>query len=398
MNRRTFLTGLAGSTAGVTTLAQGTRLAKARGDQQAVAQPTPVATATVQDAQDSLVLDKSLPTIEWQMATSWPSSLDTLYGAAQMVAKRVATMTHGKFTITPHPAGEIAGALDVLNVVREGTIPIGHSAGYYYIDQSTVPAFGTALPFGLTTSEQNAWLYQSGGLAMMQQYYAERFGAIEFPAGNTGAQMGGWFNKQIRTVADLAGLKMRIPGLGGQTWARMGVDVHLLAAEDIFAALYAGTVDAAEFVGPYDDEKLGLYKAAQYYYYPAWWEPCSTLEIEINLKAWNTLPEEYQVIMQMATYEANMMTLARYDVQNPLALQRLFNETDLTLLPFPKEVMLASEEVAFELYAEFAAKDSDFKTVMQDWIKFRDRVQAWHGLAETAYMNYAAWSLETFER
>lgn len=396
MDRRTFLTGLAGSAAGIAGIGRSASTVHAQ-DQAPDATPTPVPTDVVRDAQESIAHDQALPTLTWQIATSWPRSLSTLFGAAEMVAQRVTSMTGGKFTITAHPAGEISAGLDILDVVREGTIPMGHTGAYYYINQGPANTFGTTLPFGLTAAQQNGWLYQAGGLDLLQNYFADRYGVIQFPAGNTGVQMGGWFNREIRTVADLDGLRMRFPGLGGQIWALFGVDVQLLAGGDIFAALYEGSIDAAEWVGPADDEHLGLHKAARFYYYPGWWEPGTTLELEINLEAWNALPEEYRVIVQMASYEANMMTMARYDALNAPALQRLFNESNLTLLPFPRDVMRASEEEAFALYTDLAASDSDFRTIMRHWIQFRDQVQAWHGLAETAYMNYAAWSLETFE-
>ena len=398
MNRRAFLTGVAGSIATTATLGQSAIPTQAQEDDgQATATPTPVPTDVVEDAKESIAQDRSLPKIEWQIATSWPRLLDTLFGGVEQLANRITQMTQGKFTVTARPAGELAGGLEVFNVVQEGIVPMGHSASYYYMGQSPVTAFGTTVPFGLTASQQNAWLYEDGGLAILQEFYAERFGLIQFPAGNTGAQMAGWFNKEIQTVADLDGLRMRISGFGGQILARLGAEIHALPAADIFVPLYEGSLDAAEFVGPYDDEKLGLHKAAPFYYYPGWWEPGATVELEINLDAWNELPEEYQVIVEVAAYETNMTMLARYNALNPPALQRLFDEVDLTLLPFPREVMRACEEEAFLLYEEIAASDSDFKSILQEWVRFRDAIQAWHGLAETAYMNYTAWSLETLD-
>lgn len=207
--------------------------------------------------------ENGLPEIEWQMATSWPLGLDTIFGGAQVFAERVAAMTGGKFKITPRAAGELAPGLQVLDVVIQGAVPIGHTASYYYVGKSPVTAFGTSLPFGLTAQQQNAWFYEGGGLELLQAFYREKFNVIQFPAGNTGVQMGGWFRKEIETVKDLQGLKMRIPGLGGQVMSRLGVLVQVLPGGEIFQALQTGAIDAAEWVGPYDDEKLGLQQGGQ---------------------------------------------------------------------------------------------------------------------------------------
>ncbi|MCB9433318.1 MAG: TRAP transporter substrate-binding protein [Ardenticatenaceae bacterium] len=333
--------------------------------------------------------DSALPELDWQMATSWPVALDTIFGGAQVFAERVAAMTEGRFRVTPRAMGELAPALEVLNVVEEGAVPIGHTASYYYIGKSPVTAFGTALPFGLTARQQNAWLFEGGGLAMLQEYYAEKFNAIQFPAGNTGVQMGGWFNKEINSTADLPGLKMRIPGLGGQVMAKLGVTVQVIPGGEIFQALQTGAIDAAEWVGPYDDEKLGFQKVTKYYYYPGWWEPGPSLEVQINLDQWNQLPQVYQEIVKTAAHEANTTMMARYDAKNPAALATLL-ESDIELRPFPDDVMAASEGAAFELYDEFSAADGDFKAIFDEWKKFRDAIQPWHGLGELAFLNYTS--------
>ena len=267
---------------------------------------------------------------------------------------------------------------------------MGHTASYYFVGKSPVTAFGTALPFGLTSRQQNGWLYEGGGLELLQQFYAERFNVIQFPAGNTGVQMGGWFNKEINSLADMQGLKMRIPGLGAQVMDKLGVSVQVLPGGEIFQALQTGAIDSAEWVGPYDDEKLGFHNVSQFYYYPGWWEPGPSLEIQINLDEWNNLPEVYQEIVKTAAYEANLTMMARYDAQNPAALERLLNESDVVMAPFPDDVMAASEEAAFELYDEFAADDSDFASILEQWKTFREGIQNWHGFAETAYQSYAA--------
>jgi len=349
--------------------------------------------ADTQDAgelQEAVASNSSLPTIEWQMATSWPPSLDTIFGGAQVLAERVTAMTSGKFSITARAAGELAPGLEVLNVVEEGAVPIGHTASYYFVGKSPLTAFGTALPFGLTARQQNAWLYEGGGLELMQQAYQDRFGVIQFPAGNTGVQMGGWFNKEIKSVSDMEGLKMRIPGLGGQVMSKMGVTVQVLPGGEIFQALQTGAIDAAEWVGPYDDEKLGFHKATKFYYYPGWWEPGPSLEIQINKGEWDKLPEEYQEILKTAAYEANTTMMARYDAKNPAALQKLLSESDVQMQPFPDDVMKASEEASFELFDEFASNDTDFASILKQWSAFREGIQHWHGFAETAYLAYAS--------
>ena len=336
---------------------------------------------------DAVQSNQSLPEINWEIATSWPLSLDTIYGGAEVFAETVGRLSTGKFQITPRAAGELAGGTEVLNVVEQGSVPGGHTASYYYIGKSPATAFGTAVPFGLTARQQNSWLYEGGGLELMQQFYAERFGVIQFPAGNTGVQMGGWFNKEINSVADLAGLKMRIPGLGGQVMDRLGVTVQVLPGGEIFQALQTGAIDAAEWVGPYDDTVMGFNEVTSYYYYPGWWEPGPSLEVQINLNEWNNLPEEYKEIVRTAAYVANTTMMARYDAKNPAALATLL-ESDIELRPFPDDVLEASEQAAFELYDEFAASDSDFNSIFTQWKAFRDEIQEWHGVAELAMLQY----------
>ncbi|MGG6296310.1 TRAP transporter substrate-binding protein [Leptolyngbya sp. AN02str] len=331
--------------------------------------------------------DSDLPRIDWQMATSWPASLDTILGGAITFAERVKAMSGGRFTITPRAAGEIAPPLEVLNVVSQGAVPCGHTASYYYVGKSPVMGFGASLPFGFAPQQQNAWLYDGGGLAKLQEFYAKKFNVIQFPAGNTGAQMGGWFRKEIATIADLSGLKMRIPGLGGQVMSKLGVTVQTLPGGEIFQALQTGAIDAAEWVGPYDDEKLGLNKVAQYYYYPGWWEPGSTLEVQINLNEWNKLPQAYQDIVQTAAFEANLEMLSRYENVNNEALQRLVI-SGVELRRYSDEIMSAAYEATFALYDEFAAQDADFKAIYEDWRQFRDRVYAWNKLNQGSFEQF----------
>ncbi|MBX3056745.1 MAG: TRAP transporter substrate-binding protein DctP [Anaerolineae bacterium] len=362
-------------------------------EDEAANTPTSVAATTAPSVVDETTLteaaqsDSALPSIQWQMATSWPVALDTIFGGAEVFAQRVAAMTGGKFVITPRAAGELAPGLEVLNVVEQGAVPAGHTASYYYVGKSPVTAFGTALPFGLTARQQNAWLYEGGGLELLQQYYRSRFNVIQLPAGNTGAQMGGWFNKEIETTADLQGLKMRIPGLGGQVMNKLGVTVQVVAGGEIFQALQTGAIDAAEWVGPYDDEKLGLQDAANFYYSPGWWEPGPTLEVQIGVSEWDKLPEIYQEILQTAAHQANTQMLARYDARNKEALERLI-QGGTQLRSFSQEILEAAEQASFALYDEFSQADSDFKSIFEQWKKFRDDIQIWHSVNETDYMKY----------
>ncbi len=372
MNRREFMQNLAIRTTAATALGLAAGCAA-----QEVGVAPQAESATAQE----------LPELTWDMPTSWPVALDTIFGGATTFADTVKALTGGRFTINARPAGELAPGTEVLNVVQEGAFPIGHTASYYYVGKSPVTAFGTALPFGFTAQQQNAWLYEGGGLAKMQEIYAKLFNVIQFPAGNTGVQMGGWFRKEINTVADLQGLKMRIPGLGGQVMAKLGVTVQTLPGGEIFQALQTGAIDAAEWVGPYDDEKLGLQKAAQFYYYPGWWEPGPTLEVEINLDEWNKLPAFYQEVIKTSAYVANMTMLARYDARNNDALGRLV-EGGAQLRGYSQEIMDAAEKASFELYDELASKDADFAAVYEEWKAFRTRIYAWHNINEGSFSRH----------
>lgn len=332
--------------------------------------------------------NSSLPTVKWRMATSWPKSLETIFGGASTVCQRVAEMTDGRFTITPFAAGEIVPALQVMDAVQSGTVECGHTASYYYTGKNPVLAFGTAVPFGLNAQQQNAWLYHGGGLEALRKVYAD-FNIINFPAGNTGVQMGGWFKKEVKTVRDLNGLKMRIPGLGGKVMAQLGVNVQVLPGGEIYLALDRGAIDAAEWVGPYDDEKLGLHKAAQFYYYPGWWEPGPTLEVQVNRNAWNKLPKEYQAVFQTATQEANLNMLTQYDALNREAMARLIAH-GTKFVPYSAEIMKAAQTASFNLYEENAGKDATFKSIYTQWKQFREQISKWNAINELSYANFAA--------
>ncbi len=329
-----------------------------------------------------------LPKVRWRMVTSWPKSLDTIFGGAQTVCDRVKEMTGGRFAIEPYAAGEIVPGLEVLDAVQNGTVQCGHTASYYYVGKNSALAFGTSVPFGLTAQQQNSWLYHGGGLEAMHQLYAD-FNVINFPAGNTGTQMGGWFKREIKSVRELNGLKMRIPGLGGEVMSRLGVNVQVLPGGEIFLALDRGAIDAAEWVGPYDDEKLGLNKAAPFYYYPGWWEPGATLEVQVNKSQWDKLPQEYQEIFKTAAMEANLNMLSKYEALNRQAMQRLV-EGGTKIVPYPTEILQAAKKAAFELYEQNATENPAFRKIYEQWNQFRQQVAQWNRINELSFANFMA--------
>ena len=333
---------------------------------------------------------QSQPSIQWRLAASWPKSLDTLYGAAEQVAKRVGEITDGKFQIRTFAAGEIVPALQVLDAVQAGTIEMGHTATYYYFGKDPAFSLGTSVGFGPNTRQNFAWWYFGGGAEAMAPLFKE-YGCVAMPAGSTGCQMGGWFRKEIKTVADLKGVKFRIGGMAGLILAKLGAVPQMIAGPDIYPALEKGTIDGAEWVGPYDDEKLGFNKVAQYYYYPGWWEGGPLSMMLINEAKWNELPKSYQAALKAACGEVCVWTPAKYDAQNPQALRRLV-ASGTKLRPFPKQVMEASEKAAFELYDELMGKSEHWKRIYPQWKKFRDEQFLWFRVAESTYDNYSFYS------
>ncbi|WP_207460736.1 TRAP transporter substrate-binding protein DctP [Azospirillum sp. SYSU D00513] len=331
---------------------------------------------------------QSQPEVRWQLASSFPKSTDILFGTSELVARRVSELTDGKFQIRPHAGGELVPGLQVLDAVQNGTIPVGHTCGYYYVGKDPTFAFDTALPFGPNARQMNAWYQAGGGREVMGAFFAKHR-VKAFPAGNTGAQMGGWYRKEIKSLADMNGLKMRIAGITGQIMGKMGVTAQQIAGADVYPALEKGTIDATEFVGPYDDEKLGFHQVAKYYYYPGWWEGGPQVSMYVNMDQWNALPKSYQAAFEVACAEANGHMLARYDAENPKALKRLIGKGAL-LRAFPREVMEAAHKAAFELYDETAAKNPEFKTVYESWRPFLDETQPWFRVAELPFDGFLA--------
>src|SRR5215212_3232892 len=262
---------------------------------------------------------QSMPELKWRLTSSFPKSLDTIYGAAEVFAKAVAEASDNRFQIPVFAAGEIVPGLQAADAVQSGTVEMCQTASYYYFGKDPTFALGTAVPFGLNSRMQTAWMYFGGGMELMNDFY-KKFNIYGIPAGNTGAQMGGWFRKEIKDVPDLSGLKMRIGGLAGRVISKLGVVPQQIAGGDIYPALEKGTLDACEWVGPYDDVKLGFQKVAQYYYYPGWWEGGPMLHNFINIAKWNELPKTYQAIVHHASHVANTTMTAKYDAGNPAAL------------------------------------------------------------------------------
>jgi TRAP-type mannitol/chloroaromatic compound transport system substrate-binding protein len=328
----------------------------------------------------------ALPEIKWRCASSFAKSLDTIYGAAEYMAKRVAAATGGKFQIQVFAGGEIVPGLQVLDAVQNGTVQCGHTAPYYYWGKDPAFALGTAVPFGLNCRQMNAWMLFGGGLELMRDFY-KGYNVYNIPCGNTGAQMGGWFRKEIKTVADLKGLKMRIGGFAGTVIAKMGAVPQQLAAGDIYPALEKGTIDAAEWVGPYDDEKLGFNKVCKFYYYPGWWEGGPELDLFVNTAEWAKLPKEYQNILEAACWEANTWMVARYDAQNPAALKKLVGG-GTQLRPFSKDIMVASYKASLEVYKEASEKSPAFKKIYESMTAFRAEQLLWFRVSEKGFDDF----------
>ena len=323
---------------------------------------------------------QSLPSIKWRLTSSFPKSLDTIYGGAEQLANRLRELTGGKFDIRVFPGGEIVPGLQALDAVQQGTVECCHTASYYYVGKDRTFAFGTTIPFGMNARQTNAWMYQGGGQQLLDEFYAG-YNCVSFPGGNSGTQMGGWWRKEVKTVADLKGIKMRIGGLGGAVLSPLGVVPQQIAAGDIYPALEKGTIDAAEWIGPYDDEKLGFYKVAKNYYGPGWWEPSTCLEFFVNKKEWDKLPKEYQAAFACAAAEANVTMTAEYDHKNPIALAKLL-QNGVKLRVFSKEIMEAAYKSAQQLYADESAKNPAFKKVYDSYTRYAKSQRAWFAVAE----------------
>ncbi len=329
---------------------------------------------------------QSMPEIKWRMPTSFPKSLDTLHGGAETFAKAVREATDNKFQIQVFAAGEIVPPFQVVDAVQNNTVEACYTAAYYFLGKDMTFALPCSAPFSLNARMQNAWEYNHGGIALMNEFF-KKYNIIGFPAGNTGCQMGGWFRKPIREVADLKGLKFRMGGFAGRVLGKLGVVAQQIPGGEIYSALEKGTMDGAEWVGPYDDEKLGLYKVARFYHYPGWWEGGTQVHLFINLERWNALPAAYKSVVQSAAALANVWVQAKYDAENPPALKRLV-AAGAVLTPFPQSVMEACLKAANEVYAEISKTNAEFKKVWDNMVAFRNDMYQWWQVAEYSYDSF----------
>jgi TRAP-type mannitol/chloroaromatic compound transport system substrate-binding protein len=325
--------------------------------------------------------------VRWRLASSFPKSLDTIFGSAVVMANTVKALSGGKFEISVHAGGELMPPFAVVDSLQNNSLEMAQTAPYYFTGKDSIFAFGCAVPFGLTARQMDAWMEHGNGRKLMDAFYA-KYNMRSFSAGNTGTQMGGWYRKEIKTVADLKGLKMRMGGgLFGEAMAKLGVVPQNMPAGDVYSALEKGTLDATEFVGPYDDEKLGFNKVAPFYYYPGWWEGGAELEFFVNTKAYDALSAENKAILDAACNVAARDMTSKYDAVNPIALKRLVaNKTQLK--PFSKEIMDAGFKASMEVFAEHEAKSAEFKKIHQDMRAFQRDQLLWERFSEYRYSSY----------
>ncbi len=331
---------------------------------------------------------QSMPEVKWRLTSSFPKSLDTLYGGSELFSKLISEMSDNKFQIRAFAAGEIVPGLQVADAVQNGTVEAGQTAAYYYFGKHPNFVFETGLPFSMNQRQYYAWLEFGGGSELINEFYKE-YNFRSFVFGGTGCQMGGWFRKEIKTMDDMKGLKFRVGGFAGLILQRLGVVPQQIAGGDIYPALEKGTVDAAEWVGPYDDQKLGFVKVAPFYYYPGWWEGNAALHTMIGLEKWEALPKSYQAILRMACAEVNNWTAAKYDADNPKAL-RILIASGAKLQPFSQPILEASLQAANAVYAELTARNESFKKVYESQVAFRKDGVLWGRVAENTFDNFMA--------
>ncbi|MES2999761.1 MAG: ABC transporter substrate-binding protein [Pseudomonadota bacterium] len=323
------------------------------------------------------------PVLRWRLASSFPKSLDTIYGAAEVLSQKVKALTGGKWEISVHAAGELMPPFSVVDGVQQGSVEAAHTAPYYFFGKDETFALGGAIPFGLNSRQMSAWTFEGNGLTLMREFYA-KYNIINFACGNTGAQMGGWFRKEVKSAADIKGLKFRIGGFAGRVLERLGGVPQNIPGGDIYPALEKGTIDAAEWIGPYDDQKLGFNKVAPYYYYPGWWEGGLQLDLYVNQKAYGALTAEQKAILENATAFAHVEMQAKYDVKNPNALKQLVG-AGAKLRPFPADFMAAAFKSSMALYDELSAKNENWKKVYTDFAKFRSDQNLWFRFTEASF-------------
>jgi TRAP-type mannitol/chloroaromatic compound transport system substrate-binding protein len=325
-------------------------------------------------------------TIRWRMASSFPKSLDTIYGGGEVFAKKVSEMTGGKFQITVHAGGELMPPFGVVDGVQNGTVECCHTVPYYFFGKDETFAIGGAIPFGLNSRQMTAWMQEGNGMKLMREFY-KNYNIINFAAGNTGAQMAGWFRKELKSVADIKGLKMRIGGFAGKVLERLGGVPQNIPGGEIYQSLEKGTIDAAEWVGPYDDQKLGFNKVAPFYYYPGWWEGGPQIDVFINQKSYDSLSAEYKAIVESAAAFAHTDMQAKYDAKNPAALKQLVAGGS-KLFRFPKDILEASFKESMALYSDLSGKNPNWKKVYEDYAAFRRDQNLWFRFAEAGFDDF----------
>ncbi len=324
--------------------------------------------------------------LRWRLTSSFPKSLDTLFGVSDVFAKQVKDMSGGKFEITTHGPGELVPAFGTVDAVQAGTVEMASTAPYYYFGKDPTFAIGCAIPFGLNSRQMTAWMMHGNGLKLTREFYRQ-YNIINFPMGNTGAQMGGWFRKPIKSMDDIKGLKFRTGGFSGKVWERIGGIAANIPGGEIYQSLEKGTIDAAEWVGPYDDLKLGFYKVANNYAYPGYWEGGPQLDLHVNTKAYDGLSAEYKAIINAASYYAHTNMQAQYDALNPGALKQLVG-LGAKLFPFPATVMDAAFKESMALYSELNGSNPAWKKIYEDYSAFRRDQNLWFRFTESTFDNY----------
>jgi TRAP-type mannitol/chloroaromatic compound transport system substrate-binding protein len=325
-------------------------------------------------------------TLRWRMASSFPKSLDTIFGAADVFAKKVSELSGGKFTVTTHAGGELMPAFGVVDGVQNGTVEMAHTAPYYFFGKDETFALGCAIPFGLNSRQMTAWMVEGNGLKLMREFY-KQYNIVNFLGGNTGAQMGGWYRKEMKSIADVKGLKMRIGGFAGRVLEKIGGVPQNIPGGEIYQSLEKGTIDAAEWVGPYDDQKLGFNKVAPFYYYPGWWEGGPQLDFYVNSKAYEGLSSEYKAIVEAAAAVAHIDMQAKYDARNPAALKQLV-AGGTKLFRFPKDVLDAAFKESMALYSDLSGKNPNWKKIYDDYSGFRRDQNLWFRFAEAGFDDF----------
>ena len=321
---------------------------------------------------------------EWRMVTTWPKNFPGIGMTPERFSKLVERMSNGRLVIRVYGSGELVPALGIFDAVSNGSVEMGHGSAYYWKGKIPASPFFTSVPFGMNAQEINAWIHYGGGLELWRTVY-KPFGLIPFSGGNTGIQMSGWFKKEIRSIDDLQGLKMRIPGIAGEVFSRAGGTSVTIPGSELYTSMQTGVIDATEWVGPYNDISFGLHEVAEHYYHSGWHEPGAMLEFIVNEDKWNSIPKDLQAIIEVAARAINQDTLDEYTARNATALQNLRSNFGITPKALPREVLQYLNEVALEYYAELAAQDEQFAEIYESYNNFQITVRKYHDISEKEY-------------